>query len=212
MDEKDGSSAHWQGVYLAKGAAEVSWFQPSPEPSLRLIAKTGLTNGAAVLDAGGGASTLVDHLFDEGFRLSVLDIADSALDVARSRLGPRAAEVTWIVADITEWRPTGQFDLWHDRAVFHFLTKPEQRARYLAALKAGLAPSGWLVMATFAPGGPDRCSGLPVCRWSAPELAAELGDDFRLVESVEERHLTPSGVQQAFTWTLFRRAKRRARA
>ena len=204
MDDSE-AQPHWQGIYATKDAAEVSWFQPTPEPSLRMIHKTGLEAGAHIIDVGGGASSLVDELLDSGFRVTVLDIARNALDVARSRLGPRARDVNWVVADITRWRPTEQFDLWHDRAVFHFLTEPEQRAQYIGALKAGLAPGGWLVMAAFAPTGPERCSGLPVHRWSAPELQAELGEDFEMVESAAETHETPWGSQQAFTWTLFRR-------
>jgi len=197
--------SHWQNVYASKDAANVSWFQSSPEPSLRMIHKTGLAAGARAIDVGGGASSLVDHLLDDGFRMTVLDVADSALDVARSRLGVRARDVTWIAADITAWRPTETFDLWHDRAVFHFLTEPDQRARYIEALKSSLAPSGWLIMATFAPSGPETCSGLPVHRWSASGLAAELGDAFHLIESEEETHETPSGSRQVFTWALFRR-------
>lgn len=204
MDSSD-AKEHWQNVYGAKDAADVSWFQPSPEPSLRMIRRTGLGVGSRAIDVGGGASSLVDHLLDNGFHMTVLDIAHGALDVARSRLGARAKDANWVVADITKWRPTEPFDLWHDRAVFHFLTEPEQRLGYIAALKAGLAPSGWVVMATFAPTGPERCSGLPVHRWSAPELAAELGDAFQLIESAEETHETPSGARQVFTWTLFRR-------
>lgn len=205
MNDRVDRQAHWQNVYRTKSSADVSWFQPSPELSLRMIAKTGLGRGSAVIDVGGGASSLVDQLLADGFRVTVLDIADSALDVARARLGTRAADVDWIVADITAWQATDRFDLWHDRAVFHFLTEPDQRARYIAALKASLRPAGWLVMATFGPDGPQTCSGLPVHRWSAPDLAAELGGAFRLVESLAEDHETPWGSRQAFTWALFRR-------
>jgi trans-aconitate methyltransferase len=204
MDDR-AAQQHWQAVYRTKTPTEVSWFQSSPEPSLAMIGQTGLGAGSRVIDVGGGASSLVDRLLDEGFAVTVLDIADSALEAARSRLGPRAQAVTWIAADITEWRPAAGFDLWHDRAVFHFLTEPGQRASYKAALRAGLAPSGWLVMGAFAPNGPERCSGLPVRRWSTPELAAELGEDFQLIQSAEEVHQTPSGGAQAFTWALFRR-------
>jgi 2-polyprenyl-3-methyl-5-hydroxy-6-metoxy-1,4-benzoquinol methylase len=207
--DMDGSEPgdHWRNVYETKGATGVSWFQHSPEPSLRMIRKTGLRVGSRAIDVGGGASSLVDRLLDDGFHMTVLDIADNALDIARSRLGARAKDVNWIAADITQWRPIGTFDLWHDRAVFHFLTEPEQRLGYMAALKASLAPSGWVVMATFAPTGPERCSGLPVHRWSPTELAAELGNAFQLVESAEEAHETPSGSRQLFTWTLFHRVR-----
>ena len=208
MDHSD-AKAHWRNVYGTRDATTVSWFQSSPAPSLDLIRKTGLGPGSRAIDVGGGASSLVDRLLDQGFRVTVLDIADSALDVARSRLGARAEDVNWVAADISLWKPTETFDLWHDRAVFHFLTEPEQRAGYIAALKAGLAPGGWLVMATFAPAGPQRCSGLPVRRWSASELASELGGAFQLIQSAEEPHATPSGSQQLFTWTLFRRVSER---
>ena len=212
MSDAD-TAQHWRTVYATKAATAVSWHQPSPTPSLKLIAKTGLGPGARVIDVGGGASSLVDRLLDQGFQVCVLDIADNALEIARSRLGERAQGATWIVADITDWRTSAQFDLWHDRAVFHFLTEPKPRARYLATLKTVVVPGGWVVMATFAPSGPDRCSGLPVQRWSAEALTAELGEEFRLVESAEETHETPGGARQAFTWTLFRRvvsAERRA--
>lgn len=193
---------HWRRVYETKAADEVSWFQASPAPSLDMISKAGLAPGARIVDVGGGASTLIDHLLDQGFQVTGLDIADSALDVARARLGDRSARATWIATDVTTWRPEAQFDLWHDRAVFHFLTDPGRRAQYIAALRAALAPSGWVVMATFGPEGPEKCSGLPVRRWSAQGLAAELGDDFRLVEAADETHLTPGGSGQVFTWAL----------
>jgi trans-aconitate methyltransferase len=196
---------HWRGAYAAKDPAAVSWFQASPTPSLAMIRKTGLGEGAHILDAGGGASPLVDHLLAERFCVTVLDIAETGLEAARSRLGPRAEAASWVVADVTRWRPTAQFDLWHDRAVFHFLTEPDQRARYFEALRDGLTPSGWVIMATFAPDGPERCSGLTVRRWSVTDLVEAFGADFRLMDSAEETHLTPWGSPQLFTWTLFQR-------
>lgn len=196
---------HWRQVYTDKPSREVSWFETSPETSLRMIDITGLTAGSGMIDVGGGASSLAEHLLPRGFEVAVLDIADEPLALARERLGSKAADVRWITADITAWRPTIQVDLWHDRAVFHFLTTPAQRRGYVSALEAALRPGGWLVMATFAPDGPEACSGLPVQRWSAPELAQELGAGFSLVHAERDTHTTPRGSPQAFTWAVFRR-------
>lgn len=198
---------HWTRVYEDKAPSAVSWFQPEPEPSLRALDRCGATPDLAFVDVGGGASNLVDALLKRGWRdLTVLDIAPSALDAARDRLGPAAEQVTWQVADITAWQPSRQYDVWHDRAVFHFLTEPEQREAYRRALSSGLAPDGLVIIATFALDGPERCSGLPVQRYDAAMLSAELGDGFRLVESWREEHVTPWGSSQAFTWCAFRRA------
>jgi trans-aconitate methyltransferase len=148
----------------------------------------------------------VDALLDRGFcAITVLDIAEAALEVARRRLGPRGQAVDWQVADIRRWRPEGPYDLWHDRAVFHFLTEPEDRAAYMATLNEAVRPGGWVVLASFAPDGPETCSGLPVRRYDAAGLAEELGEGFELVRQMRERHVTPSGAEQPFTWTLFRR-------
>jgi trans-aconitate methyltransferase len=140
-----------------------------------------------------------------GFEVTVLDIADAALEVSRRRLGAAARMVDWQVADITTWRPARRYDLWHDRAVFHFLTAEADRAAYKAALRTGLKAGGWLVMATFAEDGPEKCSGLAVQRYSAESLQAELGSGFELKRHERESHLTPWGSAQMFTWTLFRR-------
>lgn len=205
MTDKAPLQVHWEQVYASKDAREVSWFQPSPEISLEMIDRAGLTVGSRVIDVGGGASSLVDHLLDRQFAVTVLDIANEPLAVARERLGLAAAQVQWIVADITSWRPSVEVDLWHDRAVFHFLTQPTQRRQYIAALEAALRPEGWLVMATFAPDGPEKCSGLPVQRWAVEDLARELGGGFELVHDRREEHRTPVGSPQAFTWALFKR-------
>lgn len=197
--------AHWQGVYTTKGADTVSWHQPSPEPSLAMIDRSGIQPPDRVIDVGGGASSLVDRLSDRGFQVTVLDIADAALTVARDRLGSRAEAVDWQVSDITQWAPIGLYDLWHDRAVFHFLTTEQDRAAYLTALNTVLKVGGWAVLATFADDGPERCSGLPVRRYSAADLATELGPGFRLVDQAREQHRTPGGSEQLFTWTLFQR-------
>jgi len=197
---------HWEQVYRTKAPTEVSWYQSSVETSLGFLERAGAGLSARVIDVGGGASVFVDRLLDLGFsRPAVLDIADAALDAARARLGPQASAIEWIVTDVTTWRPSAPFNVWHDRAVFHFLTDPEARAGYAEALTSGLRPGGALIVATFSPDGPERCSGLPVQRWSVEALAAEFGPSFDLQESRLEQHRTPSGSLQAFTWALFRR-------
>ncbi|MNJ33204.1 bifunctional 3-demethylubiquinone-9 3-methyltransferase/ 2-octaprenyl-6-hydroxy phenol methylase [compost metagenome] len=197
---------HWERVYAERSATELSWFEPSPATSLKAIALTGLKAGARGVDVGGGASALVDRLVRDGFRMTVLDIAAGGLAVARQRLGMVAEQVDWVVADVTQWRPTGQYDLWHDRAVFHFLAHEDDRHRYVETLAASLRSGGWIIMATFAPDGPERCSGLPVQRWSSVGLQAELGDRFALRADWTETHTTPSGAAQKFTWAVFQRA------
>lgn len=198
---------HWEDVYTGRSPEALSWFEAEPALSLALIDAAGVRPADPVIDVGGGASVLVDYLLERGFtRVSVLDIADSALDAARRRLGPRQAEVTWQVADITQWQPTpGAYALWHDRAVFHFLVEERDRQAYLRALRQGLAPGGHAVFATFARDGPQSCSGLPVQRYSAASLHAVLGDGFELCESRQENHETPGGRSQAYQWCLFRR-------
>lgn len=196
---------HWQGVYSSRASDTVSWFQAAAEPSLRMIERLGVLPPARIIDVGGGASRLVDALAGRGFQVTVLDIAASALAVARRRLGADAKRVEWEVADITRWRPRASFDVWHDRAVFHFLTEPADREAYLSALGEGLAPDGAVILATFAPDGPERCSGLPVRRYGVEALAAELGPGFSLVDQMREIHVTPTGAAQPFTWTAFRR-------
>ena len=200
--------AHWRGVYAGKSADEVSWYQARPELSLRLIANTGLGGGAALLDAGGGASTLVDHLLEAGYEdITVLDIAPEGMRQARARLGPRAALVQWIVADLLQWTPPRAYDLWHDRAVFHFLTQEEDRRRYVQVLKDAVPAGRHVIIATFAPDGPEKCSGLPVMRHSPQSIAAELGADFELVETADEHHTTPAGKVQHFNYARLVRVK-----
>lgn len=204
---QDERQEHWRKVYTEKQPDEVSWYQATPAPSLDALDRVGAGPEQSLIDIGGGASTLVDALLDRGWRdVTVLDIAAPALAAAQKRLGQRATVVTWAVADVTTWRPERRHDIWHDRAVFHFLTAPEQRAAYLGALEAGLATGGHAIIATFALDGPEKCSGLPVERYDAAKLAATLGPRFRLVEEWREEHLTPWGSPQAFTWCAFRRA------
>lgn len=198
---------HWETVYGSKPSDAVSWFQSEPAPSLAMIAKAGVGPDAAVVDVGGGASTLVDHLLDQGFgRLSVLDVSGQALAVAKTRLGERAGRIAWLVQDITVWSPPpDSIDLWHDRAVFHFLVEPAAREAYLRALRQGLKAGGHAILATFALDGPERCSGLPVQRYSPESLAVALGPQFELIDARSETHHTPWGAVQSFTWTLFRK-------
>lgn len=201
---------HWTSVYVNKAADDVSWYQATPGPSLAALDRLGVTPSAAFIDVGGGASNLVDELIERGWSdLTVLDIASSALEVSKARLGARSGHVDWIAADVTAWRPARQFDVWHDRAVFHFLTENSDRRAYRAALLAGLKPGGTLIMATFAPDGPDKCSGLPVQRHDPESLSNEIGPGFELVESWREEHVTPWGSQQRFNWCIFRRNESR---
>ncbi|MGQ9371300.1 class I SAM-dependent methyltransferase [Azospirillum sp. ST 5-10] len=198
---------HWQGVYSRTASDAVSWHQDHPAASLALIRASGVAPDTRLVDVGGGASTLVDHLLDRGHRaVTVLDIAGAALAVARTRLGVRADAVSWVEADVTAWRPPARYGLWHDRAVFHFLTEAADRDAYRAALDAALEPGGTLVIASFAPDGPDRCSGLPVVRYGPETLAAELGAAYRLEEVVHDDHRTPAGRRQAFVHCRFRRS------
>jgi SAM-dependent methyltransferase len=203
--------SHWDRVYAAKSDAEVSWHQETPAPSLDFVAAAGIGEGAAVIDVGGGRSRLVDALLDRGVGdIAVLDLSETALAGARRRLGGRDGRVRWIVADVTRWMPDRTYDLWHDRAVLHFLTDAAGRAAYVERLVAALRPGGYAIVATFATDGPERCSGLPVVRYSPDSLAATLGDDFHLVESRAHLHATPWGARQSFQFSLFRKRARRA--
>ncbi|UQR63450.1 class I SAM-dependent methyltransferase [Bradyrhizobium sp. C-145] len=199
-------SAHWDNVYATKGEAEVSWFQSSPTTSLAMIRAANLDPEAAIIDIGGGASRLVDALLQDGHRnVAVLDLSSNALDVAKKRLGAAASAVEWIVADATTWRPAKTYDLWHDRAAFHFLTESRDRAAYVERLRSALAPGGHVIIATFAPDGPEKCSGLPVQRHDSASLLAELGAEFELIETRRETHRTPWDSTQAFQFSRFRR-------
>jgi trans-aconitate methyltransferase len=199
-------TTHWQNVYATKGEADVSWFQDSPTISLDMIRAAHPDHGAAIIDIGGGASRLVDRLRQDGYRdLTVLDLSANALEAARKRIGPAASTVDWIVADATTWRPAKAYDVWHDRAAFHFLTDPYDRAAYVERLRSAIAPGGHVIIATFAPDGPEKCSGLPVQRHDSASLAAELGPGFELVETRSEMHQTPWNSTQAFQFSRFRR-------
>lgn len=198
--------AHWDGVYATKAVDQVSWYQPRPGTSLDLIARTGLGAGASVIDVGGGASLLVDALLDAGYpRVTVLDIAEAALGRARARLGQRAARVEWVAADVTAFRPERRFDIWHDRALFHFLVDERDRLAYREALGAALRAGGQAIIGTFAPDGPEQCSGLPVARYDAAGLASALGPGYRLLDVLAEDHVTPAGKVQRFQFCRFLR-------
>src|SRR6202158_1558720 len=199
--------AHWETVYTTKGENEVSWFQENPAPSLELIDLVGSASASAIVDIGGGASRLVDSLVARGFnRVTVLDISEAALEATRARLDQRASQVQWIVADVTKWCPMQTFDVWHDRAAFHFLTESADKAAYVSRLKAAVKPGGCVIIGTFAPDGPERCSGLPVNRYDAASLAAELGKGFRLIDARRHEHATPWGAIQPFQFCVFQRS------
>jgi SAM-dependent methyltransferase len=190
---------HWNDRYQTIGARAVSWYEARPSTSLELLEAVGMTSESSVIDVGGGASTLVDHLISAGLDdITVLDLSDAALGVARTRLGDPAA-VTWIQADITTWQPTRTWDVWHDRAVLHFLIDDDERARYRDALRQALVPGGAFVIGTFAEDGPTQCSALPVRRHSPSDLAELLGD-IEIVEQRRHTHHTPSGADQPFNW------------
>ncbi len=198
--------AHWERVYETKATNAVSWFQEHAGRSLQLIQATGAALSSPLLDVGSGASTLVDDLLASGYSaLSVLDLSAAALAASQARLGAeRAAQVRWLVADVTEVElPAGAYELWHDRAVFHFLTTAEQRRKYVKVLRGALRPGGHVILATFAEDGPTQCSGLPVVRYRPQELAAELGGAFTLVSHEREAHGTPFGTVQQFLYCHF---------
>lgn len=199
---------HWDRVYQTKKPTEVSWFRAHLETSLALIAEASPAATAAVLDVGGGESTLVDDLVARGYAdVTVLDLSSTALDVTRARLGARAEAVHWICGDVTEVAlPEARYDVWHDRAVFHFLTLPSSREAYVKQLTRSLRPGGHVVMGTFGPDGPLECSGLQVVRYDAASLHRALGPHFELEAHREEVHETPLGRAQQFVWCHFRLA------
>ena len=196
---------HWNRVYTTRAVDAVSWYQARPKISLELIAAADLPVDAPIIDIGGGASVLVDCLLAQGrSALSVLDVSAAALANSRARLGANAAKVQWIEADVREFEPPQRYALWHDRAVFHFLTDPADRERYMAAMRRSLKPRAHVVVATFALDGPARCSGLDVARYDAATLHAQFGDDFEPLDSRRETHITPAGAEQRFTWIHLR--------
>jgi SAM-dependent methyltransferase len=198
---------HWNAIYRLKGEREVSWFEAAPTVSIEMIKASGIVPETSVLDIGAGESRLVDALLAIGLRrIAVLDVSAEALERARNRLGPAGKLVKWIEADVTADWSADPVDIWHDRAVFHFLTEPGDRARYVAHLRTTVKPNGTALIATFAPDGPAMCSGLPVVRYSPETLDAELGPPFVLVETRRQTHVTPRGTTQSFQYSRFRRA------
>jgi SAM-dependent methyltransferase len=197
---------HWEQVYTNKSALEVSWYQAEPRLSLELIQRSGIGKDAPLIDVGGGASLLVDRLQAQGYRqLAVLDISGAALAVARQRLAEHAAAIEWYESDVTQFIAPHPFSLWHDRAVFHFLTAADDRQRYVEVLKRTLVSGGHVIIAAFALGGPTRCSGLEIVQYDAAKLMAELGPDFRLEEQQTESHRTPAGKEQRFGFFRLRK-------
>jgi SAM-dependent methyltransferase len=202
-----GDQAHWESVYRTRDEQEVSWFEEQPQLSLDLIRATGIASDAAVLDVGGGASRLADTLLDLGFiDVTVLDLSAPALASAKARLGVRADQVTWIVADVTAWTPPRRYDVWHDRAAFHFLTAPADQVAYADRVGAAVKAGGHVIIGTFALDGPERCSGLPVMCHDATSIGALLGPSFALAETQRHAHKTPWGATQNFQFSRFRRA------
>ena len=192
--------AHWQTVYQTKGEHDVSWFEESPAISLELIRATGVTTTAPIIDIGGGASRL-------GYSaVTVLDLSEKALEISKARLGPQgAAKVKWVAVDVTAWEPSQAYDVWHDRATFHFLTDPSERAAYVERVLRAVRSGGHVIIATFALDGPERCSGLPVVRYDAAAISKILGPSFDLLQSRIHAHQTPTGAIQRFQFNRFRK-------
>ena len=204
MDRK----THWEEVYRTTAADDLGWYQAHPTMSLNLIESTGVQKTRSLIDVGGGDSTLVDHLLDQGFEhLTVLDISSTALERAKARLGDHAYRVTWIEGDVTDFRSSKKYDVWHDRAVFHFLTDAEDRTRYLESMNRVVSAQGHVIIATFGYAAPPICSGLPIARYSPQFLAAAVGKGYELVESIEQLHRTPGGKKQPFIYCRFTKRK-----
>lgn len=200
----DNQKSHWEGVYAEKADADVSWHQNVPSVSLELADTAGIDASSAVIDVGGGTSRFVDCLLGRGVEdVTVLDVSEPALAAAQARLGARKADVRWAVADVTAWSPDRHYDLWHDRAVFHFMTDLADREAYVDRLSTALHPGSHAIIATFALDGPERCSGLPVVRYSPKSLAVTLGPRFELITDQRHLHVTPWGTQQSFQFSLF---------
>ena len=200
--------SHWENIYVSKDEMALSWFQENSDISMGWIKQEMPMTDAAIIDIGGGTSRLVDALLDLGINsLSVLDIAATALEQSKARLGSRAASVQWICADITAWIPPSNYWLWHDRAVFHFLTEAPDREAYISTVRRAVSPGGRIIIASFSLDGPEKCSDLPVRRYSHKSLTQELGAGFEFLEGTWENHRTPSGAVQKFQYTLFARVE-----
>lgn len=197
------TAEYWDGRYADIGDTKVSWFQEVPDTSLMLIGRVSQPRDG-VVDVGGGAGRLVDHLLDRGYHdVTVVDLSQQALTTARERVG--IAPVHWVVSDIRDWQPDRTFDVWHDRAAYHFLTDPDDQQHYWELVRSSVPHGGHVVLSTFAEDGPEMCSGLPVHRYSADGLAASMGEGFRIDETMREEHVTPTGGTQSFVWVLAER-------
>lgn len=199
-------TAHWENVYQTKSSTDVSWYEPDPKQSLDLILDAAGEKRGRVIDVGGGQSFLVDRLLDSGFKqVAVLDISSAAIEATKARLGERASQVEWMVADITQAETLGKFDIWHDRAVFHFITEPDDRERYVKLLKRSLPIGGHFIVGTFAKGGPEKCSGLQIRQYDAATMQEELGQSFVPIKCSEYLHTTPSAKSQLFFFGVYKR-------
>lgn len=203
MDLKE----YWQNIHHSKNSAQVSWYQQHPTLSLQYIKNTGIDKNGQIIDVGAGASTLVDHLLEDGFQnITVLDISAQALEISKTRLAKRAELIQWMVADITKVNlPHFQYDVWHDRAVFHFLTNPQDRESYVKIVSDSVKPGGHVIVATFADDGPEKCSGLEVARYNSESLHDEFGSNFDLIDSTHEVHQTPFATEQKFVYCYCRK-------
>ena len=201
---------HWGDVYQEKSPLEVSWYQKEPKLSLELIRSTNVASNDAIIDVGGGTSVLVDYLSKESFtNLTVLDISENAIAISKKRLGDMAKSIEWVVSDITQFDTSQKFSLWHDRALFHFLTDPSDRKIYVKALIKAIRTEGHLIIATFAIGGPEKCSGLEIVQYDSEKMIAELGDNFSLVDERKEIHITPANKEQEFIFFHFLRVPKK---
>lgn len=199
--------SHWETIYQTKKLSEVSWYQPKPQTSLDFIQESNLDLDAKIIDVGGGDSFLVDHLLDLGYTdISVLDISKNAINRAKERLGSRADQVKWIVSDISEFQPEESYDLWHDRAVFHFLTDQEEIAKYVQTLQQHLHPNGTFILGTFATDGPLKCSGIEITQYSPESMEALFSSSFKKIKCLKTQHPTPSNATQNFTFCLFKKS------
>ncbi len=206
MDHVESKKKHWENIYDTKKLNEVSWYQPVPETSLNFINSTEVSKHAQIIDIGGGDSFLADNLISLGYtNLSVLDISGNAIERAKKRLGENADEVTWVVSDVTDFKPSKTYDIWHDRAAFHFLTSREDIQKYLNTMESAIKPKGYLILGTFSENGPTKCSGIEIKQYSIEELKAAIPDSFKFIEGKNIDHPTPSGSLQNFTFCRFQK-------
>ena len=195
---------HWEKIYKEKSPLDVSWYQNKPSISLSIVNKLPMDKDDNIIDVGGGASTFVDYLLEEGFKnISVLDLSSNALILAKTRLGEKSQLVNWQIADVTQFSPEKTYSLWHDRAVFHFLTEKSEREKYKEVLASAIKVGGYVIIAAFAIGGPTKCSGLDIVQYDAEKIKQELGSDFTLIDEKSELHITPAGREQLFGYYVF---------